>query len=583
MFKPKRDGFLRNLFMGNVKEDLVFPYPRMSQEEQEDLAMIIDSINKFEKNVDQAEIEKTNSISEDLLEEMKEMGLFGLVVPEEHDGFGLSISGYSRVLEKLTLCGAGVGVTIGAHQSIGMKGILLAGTEEQKAKYCPDLASGDLIAAFCLTEPNSGSDAASIRTRATLSEDGTFYTLSGEKQFITNGRIADFFTVFAQVEVDVNGEKQDKVTAFMVTRDMGGVKSGPEEDKFGWHGSSTTTVYFENVKVPAENLLGEVGKGFKVAMEILNNGRLSTVTASVGAARYLINMCVSYMNERKQFGKTIGNYELLKEKLAEMSMWTYAMDAMGYMTAGIVDNGEKDYSIESACSKVFGTEALWKITDHAMQIHGGMGYMCELPIERFMRDARLGLIVEGTSEILRCMIALEGLKTLGQFLKKNGIIGYAQKTFSTPKVNKNNDIFDTEASLFSKGVYKLNSYSMRFLREYKKDVIFKQFHQKRIAETVIDLYGMICTIARTSMLLENGKTKEDIKTEVYLTRSFCRMAFDRIEKRMDSFDLNHDKYLARIADTILGEDGYKSEISDLGSALEDIEEAAEQAKLAMVS
>lgn len=572
----EKTGFLRNLFLGDVVEEVVFPFPRMKAEEQETIEMISASIKAFGKKVNQDKIDKDEKLPPELLEEMKELGLFGLIIPEEYDGIGLSVSGYARVLEDLAVLGSAVAATAGGHQSIGMKGLLLSGNDAQKKKYLSKLASGEMIAAFCLTEPNSGSDAASIRTRAVLSEDGSHYILNGEKQFITNGGFADFYTVFAQTSIEEQGVKQDKITAFIVTRDLGGVSSGPEEQKMGWKGSSTTMVFFEDVKVPVENVIGEAGKGFKVAMEILNNGRLSTSTASFGVAKMLIDMSIKYANERKQFGKQIGQFDIIKEKIANMSMLAYGMQCLGYMTAGIVDRGVTDYSIEAAVAKVFSTESLWKICDEAMQIHGGMGYMRELPIERFMRDARLGLIIEGTSEISRAMIALEGLKTLGKFLKKAGLRGYAQKAFTPAKMTKAHPIFSKEVNLFCKGVDKLSAYAMQLLRVYKKDVILLQLHQKRIAEAVIDLYVMAAMLSRTTALLEAGRSKEEAKTEIYMTRSYCRMAFERIEKNMDQFDLNHDHYLGRLADTLYEDGEFAPKIFDLGS-LEDMPAAKELA------
>jgi acyl-CoA dehydrogenase family protein 9 len=301
-------------------------------------------------------------------------------------------------------------------------------------------------------------------------------------------------------------------------------------------------------------------------MEILNNGRLSTSTASYGVARMLINMSVKYANERKQFGQHIGRFDMIKEKIANMAMLAYGMQCVGYLTAGLVDGGEEDYAIEAAVAKVFSTEALWKICDDAMQIHGGMGYMREMQIERFMRDARLGLIVEGTSEISRAMIALEGLKSLGKFLKKYGIKGYAQKTFTPAKMTKIHPIFEKDAQIFCKGVDKLSAYAMQLLRVYKKDVIMLQLHQKRIAETVIDLYVMAAMLARTTALMATGRSKDEARTEIYMTRSFCRLAYERVVHNMDQFDLNNDTYICRLADKLYEDGGLLSKIGDLGSA-----------------
>ncbi len=561
----EQTGFIRNLFLGDVHEDKIFPFPRFQEEEQEVIEMIADSLERFSKEVDSDKIDKDEKLPPELLEKMKAMDLFGLSIPEEHGGVGLSVSGYVYVLQHLALLGSAVAATVGGHHSIGMKGLLLFGNDAQKERYLSDLASGDKIAAFCLTEPNAGSDAAGIVTRAELNEAGTHYVLNGSKMWITNGGLADFYTVFAKTPVSVDGETKDKVTAFIVTRDLEGVSNGPEEQKMGWKGSSTCMVHFENVQVPVENVLGEVGKGFKVAMEILNNGRLGTSPASFGVAKKMIDMSIKYANERKQFGQHIAQFGLVKEKIARMSMLAYGMQCVGYLTSGMKDAGVDDFSIETAVAKVFSTEAVWEICHEAMQVHGGMGYGRELGIERFMRDARLGLIIEGTSEILRAMIALEGLKTLGNFLKKTGIKGYAQKSFTQAKMSKSHDLLEKETQLFCKGVDKLNAYAMQLIRAYKKKVIMKQHHQKRIADAVIDLYVMAAMLSRTTALLETGKTKEEALTEVYLTRSFCRMAYERIEKNMNEFELNHDYYIDRLADRLCEEGGFLPDILDLGT------------------
>lgn len=561
----EQNGFIRNLFLGDVLEDKIFPFPRFQEEEQEVIEMIADSLERFRKEVDQDKIDKDEKMPPELLEKMKAMDLFGLSIPEENGGVGLSVSGYAFVLQHLATLGSAVAATVGGHHSIGMKGLILVGNEQQKERYLSELASGEMIAAFCLTEPNAGSDAAGIVTRAELNEAGTHYVLNGSKMWITNGGLADFYTVFAKTPVTIDGEVKDKITAFIVTRDLGGVSNGPEEQKMGWKGSSTCMVHFENVQVPVENVLGEVGKGFKVAMEILNNGRLGTSPASFGVAKKMIDMSIKYANERKQFGQHIAQFSLVKEKIARMSMLAYGMQCVGYLTAGMKDAGVDDFAIETAVAKVFSTEAVWEVCHEAMQVHGGMGYGRELGIERFMRDSRLGLIIEGTSEILRAMIALEGLKGLGGFLKKAGIKGYAQKSFSQAKMSKTHDLLEKESQLFCKGVDKLNAYAMQLLRTYKKKVILKQYHQKRVADTVIDLYVMAAMLSRTTALLETGKTKEEALTEVYLTRSFCRMAYERIEKNMSEFELNHDYYTDRLADRLCEEGAFLPDILDLGT------------------
>jgi len=270
-FDPQA-SFGKALFFGEILEDQFFPYPEMDPEEKETVRTLVDAVSKYLATVDSTKLDRLGEMPEELLRNMRELGLFGLIVPQEYGGIGLGNTGYARVMEEVAGHDGSIAVTIGAHSSIGFKGLLLFGTAEQMQRWLPKLATGETIAAFCLTEPGSGSDAFSIRTRAEKSGDGSHYLLNGEKLWITNGGIADFFTVFAKTTPDTPGSR-GHISAFVVTRDLGGVTSGPHEDKMGIRASSTTTVRFDDVKVPKENLLGEEGKGFKIAMSILNHGR----------------------------------------------------------------------------------------------------------------------------------------------------------------------------------------------------------------------------------------------------------------------------------------------------------------------
>ncbi len=270
-----------------------------------------------------------------------------------------------------------------------------------------------MIAAFCLTEPGAGSDAASIKTSAV--KDGDDWILNGNKLWITNGGIADFFTVFAKT--GESGER-GKISAFLVTRDMAGVSNGPHEDKMGIRASSTTTMHFENVRVPKENLLGEAGKGFKIAMTILNSGRTGLGGGSVGGMKKLIALCAKQAKERVQFGKPIAEFGLIKQKVGQMVVDCYATEAAVSMVAGLNDSGYEDYAVEAAISKVFASEALGRTADEALQIAGGNGYMCEYPYERVVRDSRINRIFEGTNDILRLFIALNAMNDAGQNLRE---------------------------------------------------------------------------------------------------------------------------------------------------------------------
>src|SRR5437016_794346 len=298
-------SFGKSLFFGEILEDQLFPYPGMTRDQAELVAPICETIDRYMGGIDSRKLDREGEFPPEVLQSLREIGLFGLIVPEEHGGLGLSNSGYARVMQQVSMYDVSIAVTLGAHSSIGFKGLLLFGKEAQKRRYLPKLATGETIAAFCLTEPGSGSDAFSIKTSAR--RDGDFYILNGQKLWITNGGIADFYTVFAKTTPDTPDQK-GKITAFIVTRDLGGITHGPHEDKMGIRASNTTAVYFDNVRVPAANVLGEEGKGFKVAMSILNHGRTGLGAGAVGGQRRLLQLAIAHATERKQFGRPLTSF-----------------------------------------------------------------------------------------------------------------------------------------------------------------------------------------------------------------------------------------------------------------------------------
>src|SRR5438445_797829 len=349
-------SFGKSLFFGEILEDQLFPYPGMTRDQAELVAPICETIDRYMGGIDTRKLDRVGEFPPELLQSLKEMGLFGMIVPEEHGGLGLSNSGYARVMQQVSGYDVSSAVTLGAHSSIGFKGLLLFGKEAQKRRYLPKLATGETIAAFCLTEPGSGSDAFSIKTSAR--RDGDFYVLNGQKLWITNGGIADFYTVFAKTTPDTPQQK-GKITAFIVTRDLGGITHGPHEDKMGIRASNTTAVYFDNVRVPAANVLGEEGKGFKVAMSILNHGRTGLGAGAVGGQRRLLEVAIAHATERKQFGRPIAAFGKIKEKLGRLATNLYVSEPLCYLVSATIDRGGEDYSREDA---VQGVAALCETT-----------------------------------------------------------------------------------------------------------------------------------------------------------------------------------------------------------------------------
>ena len=567
-------SFMKALFHGVIAEDMIFPYPEMPSDDRENTSMILESVRRyFAANVDAAKIDREHRIPPEVMDGLKSLGLFGLQIPTDHDGIGLSATAYARVMQEVGGLDGSIAVTLGAHQSIGLKGILLFGTPDQKRRYLPKLATGEWTAAFALTEPSAGSDAAAIKTRAELSADGSHYVLNGAKIWITNGGFADVFTVFARTSSLEEGQKP-KITAFIVERGMG-VKNGPNEHKLGIRGSSTTELFFDDVKVPKENVLGEVGRGFKVAMEVLNSGRLGLASGSLGMCEVLLKLALERVNERRAFGRAIGEFGLIKDKVSAMLAQTYALESMTYLTAGIVDGKVSDYSLESAICKVFGSETLWYVVNDTLQIAAGIGYMQDYPYERMMRDARINLIFEGTNEILRCFIALSGMQGPGKALSdvvkamREPIKGFgllsdfavrkARSVLGRERLTRAHPLLSREAVIFEEFTGELASNTELVLRKHGKEIAEMQFTQKRIAEMSIDLFAIAACIARTTRAIER-RGEEGARREIDLTSIFTTAAQKRLRQNVHDFSRNDDELRKAVASRAYTDRAYPFDI-----------------------
>ncbi len=559
-------SFMRSLCLGFIEEDLIVPFPTMKPETTEVLRGIVDALAATYKDRDHEYRvwDRQGELPPEILEEMKSLGLFSLIIPEEHGGMGMNSSAYSRTLQELSKYNGSVAITAGAHSSIGMRGLLLYGTEEQRKRFYPKLATGEMIAAFCLTEPGAGSDAASIKTKAT--RDGDDWILNGQKLWITNGGIAGFYTVFARTD-----GPEGHVTAFIVTRDMAGVSTGPHEDKMGLRASNTTTVMLDNVRVPAANVLGEVGKGFKVAMNVLNSGRTGLGGGCVGAMKRLIELSAKQAKERQQFGKPIAEFGLIKQKLGHMVVDCYATESVVSLVAGIIDSGSKEYAVEAAISKVFASEALWRSADEALQTAGGNGFMCEFPYERIVRDSRINRIFEGTNEILRLFIALTSLNDVGKSLTDlskslTGIFNDPIKGFGTiseyalrrvtqevgvgatkSNFTKLSPLVRAQAEIFEEGTRDLARAADKILRKHGKNIIGKQFATKRLADIMIDLFVLAATLSRVDASVQ-AKGAEAARKELEILEVFAGQVRRRTKSNFNKIDENDDELIKSLAE-----------------------------------
>lgn len=567
---PSR-SFMKSLFNGRLEADMIFPYPRVTDEANETLDLVLETFRGWAvDSLDGGAIDRAGAFPVDQVAALKELGMFGITIPEEYGGAGLPITAYCRLMEEICRHCAATATIIGAHLGIGSKGILLYGNEEQKRRWLPRVASGELLAAYALTEPASGSDAASLTTRATWDGARRVWILNGTKRYITNGGHAGLFTVFARTEID----GKDRISAFVVGRDLPGVSTGREEDKLGLKGSSTTDLMLENTPVPAEDLLGEPGRGFKYAMEILNDGRVSLAAGAVGAAKEMIDRSVAFALERKQFDRPIAEFEMIRGKVAEMMTGTYAAESMVYLTTGLAERKGLDYSIESALCKIFSSENAWRVVNHAVQIAGGNGFIKEYPYERYLRDCRINMIFEGTNEILRVFVTLAGVQNLGAELKKIGKalrdpisqIGVLSE-FAVRKIRRaitDEQFPDIQPPLMRTAIRAARYAEMlsiaaeRALRQHGKGIIEREFLQERLSEAAGDLYALIACLSRANTRIRAQGT-EAARRDILLTRTFGNTTWRRIRRLLRRMDKNQDANLILVSDLAYAGKGYGGE------------------------
>jgi acyl-CoA dehydrogenase family protein 9 len=569
---PQALGFVKGLFQGHFVSDWVMPYPRIEAAQQTELDKSLTELRQFlDAKLDPAEVDRQADIPREVIDGLGRVGVLGMTAPAEYGGRGFTQMANCRILEEIGSRCASTSVFVNAHHSIGIRALVLFGTHEQKQRWLPKLVTGEQLAAFALTEKEAGSDAANVQMQARPSDDGTHYILNGEKRYITNAAIAQVLTVMARTPVPGKPGKE-AITAFLVTPDMPGFEMlEPRMPKMGIRGTATGRFALHDVRVPKENILGPLGKGLKVALTVLDFGRTTFGACCTGAAKTCLRLAIEHANTRKQFNKTLGNFDLVKKKIARMAADAYAMDAMTTITASLIDRGLEDYMMETAMLKVFTTERLWEIINDAFQIYGGSAYFVDLPLERMVRDARINQIGEGSNEVLTSFIALVGMRGPGMEFKeiydtmlkptREGGIGKAWTagmnrlgaTVRVPEVAVRTVALRSFASQLGRLVWRFNVAVNRSLIAYREPILDMQLVQERIAGAAMDLFASTAVLSRWDSELQHAQRNGDsIQTTNRSAELFLRQSFRRIRGFLAGLNDNDDKAILAAANSALG-------------------------------
>jgi acyl-CoA dehydrogenase family member 9 len=552
---PEKAGFVKDLFFGRFRAEAILPYPQPSPAQRRAGDEMVAAVRRFaDEHVDAAAIDREADIPRSVIDGLADIGVLGATVAPQYGGQGMSQSNYCRVMEVIGgHCGS-TAVFVNAHHSIGLRALELFGTEEQKERWMRPLAAGEELAAFALTEVEAGSDASNVRTLARPTDDGKGFVLNGGKRYITNGGIAQCLTVMARTPDP--GEPDGKITAFLVTPDMPGFQVLEERmEKVGIRGTATARLAFEEMFVPRENVLGELGKGLRIALTVLDFGRTTFGASCTGAAKYCLGRVVEHANTRRQFGKTLGEFELVKEKIASAAADTYAMESATYHTAALIDSGTHDFMVETAMLKVFASDQLWRIVNDTLQVFGGAGFFTDQPFERMMRDARLNLIGEGANDVLRSFVAMVGVRHLGKMLE-----GVQRKPWtaaklwrSRPTVPVEHDELRSDATALSKQIAAFAWAFQSSLIKHRERIIDRQLVQARLGDVATELFTMSCVFSRlTSLLGRVDLEPVEKQRELATGRWYLAAARRRNEARLAALKSNDDELLLAAANVWLG-------------------------------
>ncbi len=559
-------GFAKGLFFGQHLGERLLPYPQLDHQPPTD-DLLVRMRDFCVREVDPVMIDRQAQIPDSVVRGLGQLGVLGACLPRSCGGLEMSQTAYCRILEVLGgHCGS-TALFVNAHHSIGPRALVLFGTEEQRRRWLPKLATGEWISAFALTEPEAGSDAANVQSTATPTPDGSGFVINGQKRWITNGGIAHVLTVMARTPAE-NG-KGSKITAFLVTPDMPGFQVVEKRmEKLGVRGTATSRLAFTDMFVPRENVLGQLGKGLKVALTVLDFGRTTFGASCTGAAKFCVARAIDHANRRVQFGQTLGSFELVKDKLAFMEAGTFAMESCTYQTAALIDSGEGDFMLETAMLKVFATETLWRILNDTFQIHGGTAYFTDQPFERMLRDARINTIGEGANDVLRAFTALVGMRDVGLELK--GILDainfplgnltllgrFAGRKMGSllvaPTVAVRSSELEGDAAALGRLIGKLGANVERLLRTYQLGIVDRQYQLGRVADAAMEIYASACVLNRLDALMRHHHGEEaDLRGQLETGRYYLTTAGRRIRRTLADLWDNDDEATTSLANRML--------------------------------
>lgn len=536
-------SFTRGVFAGEVHDELLFPYPpSLDAADPVEAATVGRLVLAMEGRlgglIDSVKFDEEETIPDEVIAALGKHGFLGMTIPRRFGGLELSPPAYARVCEAIGGVDSSIGVFIGVHCGLGSKAIALYGTEAQKARWLPGLARGEILVSYALTEPLVGSDAQHVKTTATLSPDGSHWSLNGHKIWIGNAHRAAVIVTFAQTAVERDGRTVMRPTAFLIEPTMPGFRVVETARKMGIRGSTQAELEYTDLRVPAENVLGQVGKGFAVAVTVLNGGRLTLAAGCTGSSKHIFREMTRYAEQRIQFGKPLADFEITQRKLSTIASEIYASDSMLGVLSHLATNDESDWSLEAAVAKVFASELVWRTADDMVQLAGGRGFVKPYPYERYLRDSRIHRIFEGANEILRLFIALNGVQTLSGQLKEVSAalrepikhLGLLSE-FAAARVRS---AFGASATLdvdldprlakhkefFEKHVAELRSSAESAVTKYRREIIDRQLVVERLSNMAIELFATGCVISHTQSLLAQGDDQRSTNA-LQLCEIFC--------------------------------------------------------------